>query len=385
MLLNENSFLFFIFCLVFQVAVESAHIQSLENVRKRQTYSNSISDIQEDINLSFNEKFQNVPSIDSFDQPNLDIDNLLNVQEISAEQDFIPTNIESNKILSNNFNSEMSTVPSIENPAANEESFFANNDSVMGSNIISTSDLEPEKGGGSSDLRDKASEEKEILLETNETNPDVAQLISYVSLAKLALCSKNGTALSKVVFEGNKILIAFAAERKNVSWTLGHYFTKYNQTKVEGLQVNKDLFEIFLPSKDPFLKLFSSLIARAKPVKVIHFVAFSMGSGVAIFSALAVRDIFPTLPKPVIYTFGGPRVGNLPFARYAMEKVRLIRATRKYDRMPRWPSWNDFLGPITYSHFGDEYWINEINGVERTFKCPPLQGQLESKSNTLSS
>ncbi|KAG9296476.1 hypothetical protein G9A89_015068 [Geosiphon pyriformis] len=362
----------FIYCLVFQFVVESNPVEFSLNPQKRlQTEQklNFFDDVQEekelwndsDSYLNVDSEKSVIPELSLIGDPAVSEENSFVENHAETGADFISSNIESE--LPNVF-SDADNEPLLDTMYSNEEA-----DSLFAKDEL------------------KNSPEKEVLVEANQSNPDVKNLISYAPLAKQVICGKEKIALSNKIsvqtFVKEKILITFAGDEKDLRNTLYSQtaLSKYNITNIEGLKVGSVVLEGFLPAKAPFLKLFSQLIAKAKKVKEIHFVGFSLGGVYAIFAALVVRNKYPALPKPVVYTFGTPRVGDVPFAKFAMKQIRLVRATYKDDDVPRSPTariipyhWDNL-----YSHFGVEYWVKKVKDEEKTFICNPLKGQLESK------
>ncbi|KAG9296474.1 hypothetical protein G9A89_015066 [Geosiphon pyriformis] len=119
---------------------------------------------------------------------------------------------------------------------------------------------------------------------------------------------------------------------------------------------------------------------KAKPLNEVIFVGYSLGGVMATLGALIITILIPDLPKPMIYTYGLPRIGDIPFGKYANEKVRLIRATITNDDVATAPHLSNIFRHWSnyYSHFGEEIWSDRVNDVYKTFKCLRKNGELES-------
>ncbi|KAG9288028.1 hypothetical protein G9A89_017623 [Geosiphon pyriformis] len=95
----------------------------------------------------------------------------------------------------------------------------------------------------------------------------------------------------------------------------------------------------------------------------------------AVFAALEFLKRFQPKKKPIVVTFGQPRMGNDIFAAYAQNKLEIYRVTLADDWLPNLPirgikkfsKWNDeierlhkshILAYVEYSHFKPEFWID---------------------------
>ncbi|KAG9296478.1 hypothetical protein G9A89_015070 [Geosiphon pyriformis] len=208
---------------------------------------------------------------------------------------------------------------------------------------------------------------------------DIENLRSYAVLAKQAICDQR-IILSDEVYVTrkvlkNKLVISFAANEEKAKEFLKHKAFIDVTFDAQKFRVNKGWYLQFVKMRDAFLKLFITWKSEINPLKELVFVGYSFGGVFATLAALLVR--LPNLPKPNVYTYGSPRIGDIPFAKYANEKVKLIRATNGIDDIPRSPTYRDLLKnhwSNYYSHFGEEYWI-EGSKISR---CLPVEGELES-------
>ncbi|KAG9296475.1 hypothetical protein G9A89_015067 [Geosiphon pyriformis] len=217
---------------------------------------------------------------------------------------------------------------------------------------------------------------------------DAYNLFMYAPFASQALCHTDSTQLSEIVYvkpdiRKEKIVVTFAADEKVLSdlifehKELSSFIPKPN---IKGLKVNKGFLAHFLYIKDAFVQLFLNWMDKAKPLNEVILVGYSLGGVMATLGALTLTILIPDLPKPTIYTYGLPRIGDIPFAKYANEKVRLIRATITNDDVATAPHLNNIFTHWGnyYSHFGEEIWSDRVDNAYKTFTCPRKNGELES-------
>jgi hypothetical protein len=81
---------------------------------------------------------------------------------------------------------------------------------------------------------------------------------------------------------------------------------------------------------------------------------FSLGSALAVFGALDLKQIFNHVDE--FYSFGQPRVGNEIFAGYFTQQISThFRVIHYADIVPHLPPQT----PLPYSHFAYEIWYDE--------------------------
>ncbi|KAG9305065.1 hypothetical protein G9A89_007705 [Geosiphon pyriformis] len=105
-----------------------------------------------------------------------------------------------------------------------------------------------------------------------------------------------------------------------------------------------------------------------------EFTGFGESNAYAIFAALEFSERYQPKKKPILVTFGQPRIGNEIFTAFAQSKLEIFRVTFADDLIPLTPikgirafsKWNDEnrrLSSITvsayeeYAHFKPEFWI----------------------------
>ncbi|KAG9293508.1 hypothetical protein G9A89_005511 [Geosiphon pyriformis] len=106
----------------------------------------------------------------------------------------------------------------------------------------------------------------------------------------------------------------------------------------------------------------NSIIEQAKKdSNLVTFVGFGIGGVYAELAALDyAQNNLPNIPKPLVFTFGQPRIGNEKFAEGADDRLEHWRSTFGHDKIPQLPTGE-------YIHDGTEIWNN---GVDReSFYC----------------
>ncbi|KAG9285735.1 hypothetical protein G9A89_003414 [Geosiphon pyriformis] len=122
--------------------------------------------------------------------------------------------------------------------------------------------------------------------------------------------------------------------------------------------------------QDLFAKLMEwgeNFLSNETILPKIRFIGFDIGGGFAVLSALFADGIFAK--RPVVVTFGQPRMGDENLAIYADSKITVYRVTHSDDVRTSFPSTK-----FGYRHLRTEYWIKK----EASCEC------LSSKPRTLS-
>ncbi|KAG9304559.1 hypothetical protein G9A89_020123 [Geosiphon pyriformis] len=88
----------------------------------------------------------------------------------------------------------------------------------------------------------------------------------------------------------------------------------------------------------------------------LTFTGFGGSSALAIFAALALTSM--SAEKPIVVTFGQPKIGNQIFASLVNIKLEVYRVTHFDDIIPAFPKSN------LYSHVGTEFWIPKQENCE---------------------
>ncbi|KAG9303000.1 hypothetical protein G9A89_006217 [Geosiphon pyriformis] len=108
-----------------------------------------------------------------------------------------------------------------------------------------------------------------------------------------------------------------------------------------------------------------------------EFTGFGESSSYPIFAALEFSARYHPKKKPIVVTFGQPKIGNEVFTAFAHSKLEIFRVTLADDLLPltptrglrkfsKWSDKNERLNAIAaheeYTHFKPEFWIeNESN------------------------
>ncbi|KAG9305131.1 hypothetical protein G9A89_001241 [Geosiphon pyriformis] len=120
-----------------------------------------------------------------------------------------------------------------------------------------------------------------------------------------------------------------------------------------------------------------------------EFTGFGESSPYAIFAALAFLKKYQPEKRPIVVTFGQPRMGNEIFVAYAQSKLEIYRVTLEDDWLPNLPlrgvrkfsKWNDKIERSSelsliyeeYKHFTPEFWIElqkDLISKEIYCECP---------------
>ncbi|KAG9288735.1 hypothetical protein G9A89_004354 [Geosiphon pyriformis] len=131
-----------------------------------------------------------------------------------------------------------------------------------------------------------------------------------------------------------------------------------------------------------------------------EFTGFGESSPYTVFAALDFVNIYKLEKKPIVVTFGQPRMGNEVFTLFAQTKLEIFRVTFVDDWLPNVPlrgirkfsKWSDIKeipennripAYLQYTHFTPEYWIererqresgnerNDLNPEEQlNCECP---------------
>ncbi|KAG9299407.1 hypothetical protein G9A89_009359 [Geosiphon pyriformis] len=126
-----------------------------------------------------------------------------------------------------------------------------------------------------------------------------------------------------------------------------------------------------------------------------EFTGFGESSPYAIFAALAFLKKYKQEERPIVVTFGQPRMGNEIFVAYARSKLKIYRVTLEDDWLPNLPlrgirkfsKWDDEserpsnLPTIyeEYKHFQPEFWIElqkNLVSQEMFCECPQSASSL---------
>ncbi|KAG9291874.1 hypothetical protein G9A89_012159 [Geosiphon pyriformis] len=123
-------------------------------------------------------------------------------------------------------------------------------------------------------------------------------------------------------------------------------------------------------------------------VSDFEFTGFGESSPYAVFAALDFVEIYQPKRKPILVTFGQPRMGNEVFSVFVQSKLEIFRVTLADDWVPslpirsvkRFSKWTDtemrpnsnrirVIEPFT--HFTPEYWIDHKRNVnlEEQLNC----------------
>ncbi|KAG9290455.1 hypothetical protein G9A89_007186 [Geosiphon pyriformis] len=105
-----------------------------------------------------------------------------------------------------------------------------------------------------------------------------------------------------------------------------------------------------------------------------EFTGFGESSSYAIFAALEFSERYQPKKKPIVVTFGQPKIGNEVFTAFAHSKLEIFRVTLADDLLPLIP----MIGSRNekYTHFKPEFWIEgesncacSTNAYPIVYKC----------------
>ncbi|KAG9297488.1 hypothetical protein G9A89_020890 [Geosiphon pyriformis] len=83
-----------------------------------------------------------------------------------------------------------------------------------------------------------------------------------------------------------------------------------------------------------------------------RFIGFGTGGVYAVLAALSFQNLF--YEKPVVVTFGQPRMGDEGFATLVNQQLSMYRVTHADDQVPSYPP-----PYLSYRHLINEFWIPE--------------------------
>ena len=114
-----------------------------------------------------------------------------------------------------------------------------------------------------------------------------------------------------------------------------------------GIAIHEGFYNIYLSIRDQLLLELKTLEAN-NPEQLI-ITGHSMGNATAIIAAFDLFNLSTSLPKPIVYGFAGPRVGNIAFAdRYNSFKLNTQRVFSTEDVVPDLPP--PVLRNFVYEH-----------------------------------
>lgn len=131
------------------------------------------------------------------------------------------------------------------------------------------------------------------------------------------------------------------------------------------------------PCREPLMAALEGLV-KDKDFDVMHVTGHSLGGSLAVLNAL---DIATNLGvQPIMWTFGGPRVGNTHFKKAFDKAVEsCVRVVNKPDKVPKVPPWE-----FGYHHVKGQYEIDSSKVAKHGLVCyhtmPTYLHMLESSS-----
>jgi len=125
-------------------------------------------------------------------------------------------------------------------------------------------------------------------------------------------------------------------------------------------------------------------VMAGHPGAQVWVTGHSMGGAMAVFCALDIR-IRLKVPFVGLYTFGQPRVGNLPFASFIAHTLpNALRIVHQDDVVPHLPPMTGAYLPLTnFHHNPTEIW--QSGSEDATFEQCDASGEDPRCSNSLPS
>ncbi|KAI7883112.1 alpha/beta-hydrolase [Lichtheimia hyalospora FSU 10163] len=157
-----------------------------------------------------------------------------------------------------------------------------------------------------------------------------------------------------------EVVAVFRGTDSLTGWIAGFTILLVSYPPVKGAYVHKGFYETYMDVAD---QVTSVVLDQAKnyPDYNIAVTGHSLGGAMSMFGAMDLYQRGVPAHKLKLYTQGGPRVGNKPFAEYVLNtKVPVTRLINKNDIIPRTPP--KLFG---YVHPGEEYWTKSNNSTRK--------------------
>ena len=151
----------------------------------------------------------------------------------------------------------------------------------------------------------------------------------------------------------NAVIVTFRSTASVQNWIVNVDANQVKYPLCDGCLVHQGFYNGFLGVEGYIRQNVQALLATYRGAKIM-VTGFSLGSALAVFGALDLKQIFNKVDE--FYSFGQPRVGNENFASYFTQQVAThFRVIHYADIVPHLPPQT----PLPYSHFAYEIWYDE--------------------------